>query len=104
MSQPRESPQPSPRSYASDPSEAMRTKQILTLRFRQANGTSLSKLEAVYEDGATEDRLGFTLEDAHAVAKWFGLVEGRFVPSSDFLTTWHVPLIEGPRTLQRAGN
>jgi hypothetical protein len=65
----------------------MSANHIKTLRFRQADGTSLSKLEATYDDGSMEDKLGFTLEDAHAVAKWFGL-EGKFVPSGDLLTIW----------------
>jgi hypothetical protein len=102
MSQPRESPQPSPRSSSSDPSEAMRANQARILRFRPANGTSLSKLEAVYEGGITEARLGFTLEDAHAVAKWFGLVE--LGPSGDFLTVWTSSLTKEVRTMQRADN
>jgi hypothetical protein len=102
MSQPRESPQLSPRSTSSDPSEAMRANQAHILRFRPANGTSPSKLEAVYEGGITEVRLGFTLEDAHAVAKWFGLVE--YGPSGDFPMVWTGPLSKAVRTMQRADN
>jgi len=66
----------------------MSDKQIQTLRFWQANGTSLSKLEATYDDGSTDDRLELTLEDAYAVAKWFGMDEGNIVPSVDLLTVW----------------
>jgi hypothetical protein len=80
----------------------MRVKQAHILRFRPANGTSLSKLEAVYEGGTTEARLGFTLEDARAVAKWFGLVE--YGPSGDFLMVWTSPLTREVRTMQRAGD
>lgn len=67
----------------------MSTKKIKELRFWQTDGTSNSKLEATYKDGTKDDRSGMNLEEAHAVAKWFGL-EGKFVPSQDLLTVWTV--------------
>lgn len=62
----------------------MSDKRIKTLRFRHASGTSNSKIEATYDDGSTEDKVGYSFADACAVAKWFGLEESS-VPHGDFV-------------------